>query len=153
LFSIWGTAVEDARVLDLFAGSGAVAIEALSQGAREAVAAEVAPRAVAVLRAAVRQLGLDGALEVLAGELPESLGALVAVGRRFDLVFADPPYAFAEHGALLAAVYPLLAVGGEVAVEHGARGELPVVAAGLVRVRCRRYGETALSFYRRESEE
>ena len=67
----------------------------------------------------------------------------------FDLVFADPPYAFTGYAALLAAAAPLLAADGEVVVEHSSRLELPLEAGPLVRTDVRRYGESSLSFYRR----
>jgi 16S rRNA G966 N2-methylase RsmD len=85
--------------------------------------------------------------------LPAGLARLEQDGvGPFDLVFADPPYAFGGYEELLAGVIPLLArypgAGAEVAVEHSTRRELPVEAAGLVRVDVRRYGESSVSFYR-----
>jgi 16S rRNA (guanine966-N2)-methyltransferase len=67
----------------------------------------------------------------------------------FDLVFADPPYDFADYAQLLERIAPLLAPGGEAAVEHSARTALPERAGPLARTAERRYGETSLSFYRR----
>jgi 16S rRNA G966 N2-methylase RsmD len=66
----------------------------------------------------------------------------------FDLVFADPPYRFDAFEPLLLALPPLLAPGAEVAVEHSARRQLPLTAGPLVRTDLRRYGESALAFYR-----
>lgn len=151
LFSIWGEAIGGARVLELFAGSGAVALEALGRGALAAVAVERDPRALAALTANAERLGERGALSVHRGVLPGELARLVRSGAGlFDLVFADPPYRFTGHAALLEAVEPSLADGGEVAIEHSIRAEPPEQAGGLVRVDRRRYGESALSFYRRD---
>jgi len=150
LFSIWGEAVDGARVLDLFAGSGAVALEAMSRGALEAVAVEGAPRVVAALAAAVRRVGQAGRVEVRRGTLPGALEPLAAERPgAFDLVFADPPYRWPDYRRLVAAAEPLLAPDGELAVEHASRHELPAEAGGLVRTDVRRYGESSLSFYRR----
>lgn len=150
LFSIWGDRLEGARLLDLFAGSGAVALEALGRGALAATAVEREPGAVAVLRANAEKLGESAALTVLAGALPLELARLArGAPGSFDLVYADPPYAFTGHGPLLAAAAPLLAAGGELALEHSSRAETPLEAGGLVRVDRRRYGESGLSFYRR----
>ena len=148
LFSMWGDRVVGARFLDLFAGSGVVALEAASRGALVVVAAEKAARSVHLLEQNVRRLGLAGVVEVRRSELPGDLGRLAEAGP-FDLVFADPPYRHPDYGALLAAVEPALAAGGEVVVEHSTRRELPAVAGALVRVDARRYGESGLAFYRR----
>ena len=69
-------------------------------------------------------------------------------GEPFDLVFADPPYRYTAYPALLTAIAPLLAPGGEVAVEHASRENRASEVGGLVQVDHRRYGGSALSFYR-----
>lgn len=150
LLSIWAERLPGGRFLDLFAGSGAVGLEAASRGALTVVAVESAPRCLGRLRHTVEELGLEGVVEIRRGELPGALGRLAAEGPAvFDLVFADPPYAFRGWGELLAAVEPLLAEGGEIAAEHTARAELPGEVGSLVKTATRRYGESALSFYRR----
>jgi 16S rRNA G966 N2-methylase RsmD len=81
--------------------------------------------------------------------LPAALGQLEAAGEpAFDLVFADPPYAFDEYEKLIESVAALLSAGGELAVEHSARVCLPEAAGPLRLADLRRYGETALAFYR-----
>jgi len=149
LFSIWGARIEGARVLDLYAGSGAVALEALGRGAAAALAVEHDPRALAALAANAERLAETAALTVRRGALPGELARLARTGAGpFDLVFADPPYRFADHAALLEGLAPLLAADGEAVIEHAVRAEPPAAAAGLVRIDRRRYGESALSFYR-----
>lgn len=148
LFSIWRQRLDGARLLDLFAGSGVVALEAASRGALSAVAVEMAPRSVAAIEQNVRRTGMEGAVAVRRGTLPGDLGLVSPLGP-FDLVYADPPYRYPDYPELLAAVEPLLAADGEVAVEHSSRRELPAEIGGLVRVDVRRYGESGLSFYRR----
>lgn len=148
LFSIWRERVDGGRLLDLFAGSGAVSLEAASRGAIVVVAVEKVPRSVATLEQNVRRTGMEGVVEVRPGTLPAELAALAERGP-FDLVYADPPYRYPDYAELLAAVVPLLASDGELAVEHTARRELPAEVGDLVRVEVRRYGESALSFYRR----
>jgi 16S rRNA (guanine966-N2)-methyltransferase len=149
LFSIWREAVEGGRLLDLFAGSGAVALEAASRGALAVLALEKEARTAADLEEAVRRFGEEGVVTVRRAELPDPLEGLAAAGERFDLVFADPPYRYPDYGALLAAAAPLLATGGELALEHSTRRQPPEEVGGLVRVDQRRYGESSLSFYRR----
>ena len=149
LFGIWSERREGARVLDLFAASGAVGLEALGRGALSLLAVDDDPRAVRLLRANAEALGVFGAGAAIRRlTLPGGLARLAAEGLGpFDLVFADPPYRFDAHAELLAGVAPLLAADGEVAVEHSSRADLPPEAGRLVRADVRRYGESALSFY------
>jgi 16S rRNA (guanine966-N2)-methyltransferase len=146
LFSIWRDRLEDARVLDLFAGSGAVGLEALGRGALSALAVDSNPRAIEVIEDNAAHVGLK-ALEIRRLTLPAGLGRLAERGP-FDLVFADPPYGFGAYEELLQGAAPLLAADGEIAVEHSGRRELPIEAGPLTRVDVRRYGESAVSFYR-----
>jgi 16S rRNA (guanine966-N2)-methyltransferase len=148
LFSIWRERLAGARVLDLFAGSGAVGLEALGRGALSALAVDSDSRAVRLIEGNASRLGLK-ALEIRRLTLPTGLARLAATSAGlFDLVFADPPYGFEGYEPLLQATAPLLAQEGEIAVEHSARRELPVEVGTLTRVDVRRYGESAISFYR-----
>jgi 16S rRNA (guanine966-N2)-methyltransferase len=148
LFSIWGGRVEGARVLDLFAGSGAVALEALGRGALAALAVDQSVAAVKTIEANAALLG-EKVLEIRRLTLPEGVARLAEEeAGPFDLVFADPPYPFDAWEMLLAATAPLLARDGEIAAEHASRRALPLTAGRLVRTDTRRYGEGALSFYR-----
>ncbi len=149
LFSIWSDRIEDARVLDLFAGSGVVGLEALGRGALSVLAVDEGLRAVKTLEANAGKLG-EGLLQIRRLTLPAGLTRL-AEGP-FDLAYADPPYNFDAYGELLEAVAPLLAQDAEVAVEHSSRRDLPIEAGTLTRVDVRRYGESAISFYRRGPE-
>jgi 16S rRNA (guanine966-N2)-methyltransferase len=149
LFSIWADRLAGARFLDLFAGSGAVGIEAAGRGAGRVVCIDSDPRAVKAIGENLSRLQVgEGVIEVRRLNLPGGLSRLAGSGA-FDLIFADPPYAFAGHAALLAAAAPLLAEGGEIAVEHSARGELPAAVGPLARTDVRRYGESSVSFYNR----
>jgi 16S rRNA (guanine966-N2)-methyltransferase len=148
LFSIWRDRLEGARVLDLFAGSGAVALEALSRGALSALAVDGDLRAVKTLESNAERLG-ERLLEIRRLSLPAGLTRLLEErAGPFDLVYADPPYNFAPYPELLEAVVPLLAPDGEIAAEHSSRRELPIEVGPLTRVDVRRYGESAVSFYR-----
>ncbi|MES1241281.1 MAG: 16S rRNA (guanine(966)-N(2))-methyltransferase RsmD [Acidobacteriota bacterium] len=143
LFSIWNDRLDRARVLDLFAGSGVVGLEALGRGALAVLFVDESLRAVKTLEANAAQLGERAEVR----RLPLPAG-LVRLTGPFDLAFADPPYAFGEYDALLAGLQPLLAPDAEVVVEHSSRTDLPVEAGRLVRTDARRYGESSLSFYR-----
>ena len=148
LFSIWNDRLDGARVLDLFAGSGIVSLEAIGRGALTALAVDEDLRAVKILEANAGRLG-EKLLDIRRLNLPAGLGRLIAEGAGpFDLVYVDPPYNFNLYEDVLAAVVPLLAVDAEVAVEHSSRRSLPIEVGELVRVDSRRYGESAVSFYR-----
>jgi len=131
-------AVADARVLDLYAGSGALALEALSRGAASAVLVESDAAAARVCRTNVRALGLSACAEVAQTTVERYLaGAALA-----DLVFADPPYALADLDGVLCALVGVLAPGGTVVVERATRAAPLRWPDGLVPDDDRRYGET-----------
>lgn len=147
LFSMWGDAVTGARVLDLYCGGGAVALEALSRGAREAVAVDASPAALRAVAANRDSLDAD-ALLFLRLLLPDQLELLTREKERFDLVFADPPYELRDYERLLLAAAPLVRADGELAVEHAVSSTPPDNAGPLRQIDRRIYGGTALSRYR-----
>lgn len=138
-------------VLDLYAGSGALGIEAASRGAERVVFVERAVRVLGVLRENLATLGLSAVGRVVAGDVVAVLRRLAREGLRFDLVLMDPPYAGGEAARALAALAAadLLAEEGLVVVEHGRHHPLPAVP-GLVTLDERRYGETAITRLVRE---
>lgn len=155
LFSIWRDRLDQSRFLDLFAGSGAVGLEAAGRGALHVLAVDEDLRTVKTLEANAGKMGdaVRGIFEIRRLSLPAGLSRLVQDGAGpFDLVFADPFYNFGAYEELLVGVSPLLVAEAEVGIEHSSRRELPIEAGGLVRVDVRRYGESAVSFYRRGPE-
>lgn len=151
LFNVLG-ALDDADVLDICAGTGAIGLEALSRGATAAVAIEQDRHALRAIAANAASLGAGATHRVVALDLRRALPTLAAEGRRFHLIFCDPPWARApELGRLvLEAARQLLAEGGTVVLEHAARDVSPEPPAGLALGQTRRYGDTALSFYELE---
>lgn len=154
LFSILGD-VEGLDVLDLFAGSGALGLEALSRGARSATFVEEARPALAALRANRAALGVEDETTVVAADARVALKRLAREGRAFGLVLADPPYAAPGVGGVLGDLVALhlLTPGAWVVLEHAARatapapapaGEAPPLTARFTRA----YGDTALTFFR-----
>lgn len=139
-----------ARVLDLYAGSGAVGLEALSRGAEHALLVEQDPRAVKAIRANIAALGATGA-KVTAVRV----STLLAAGNQstpFDLVFADPPYS-ADDFELKSMLEALvrggwLADGALVVLERSSRSPEPTWVEGVTGERGRRYGETTLWYGR-----
>ena len=143
MFAIVGERVLEARVVDLFAGSGAIGIEALSRGAAHATFVEHARPALASLRTNLERTRLAGLATVAAIDVERFLAA--PAGGPWDLVFIDPPYEVRAIVAPLHAVEPHLAPDAMVVVKHFWRTALPDVT-GLLPVRQRRFGETMLSF-------
>jgi 16S rRNA (guanine966-N2)-methyltransferase len=139
----WMSAVDPyldgARVLDLFAGSGALGLEALSRGAVHAVFVEQAPSALQSLRANLSALGAGVRAEVVRGDAVKYVAGLEAGA--FDLAFADPPYAQGFARAL-AEAFAAVPFAGLLCIEHGRSDYLP----DLPGARTRRYGDTALTF-------
>jgi 16S rRNA (guanine966-N2)-methyltransferase len=138
--------LEGARVLDLYAGSGALGIEALSRGAVSAVFVERASAVAAVLRGNLHVLELECRSELIRGDAPGRVRRLAEAGRRFDLVFVDPPYARRdelERALRAIATSGILAPGARVVVETARGIELPAVS-GLELLDERRYGDTVI---------
>jgi 16S rRNA (guanine966-N2)-methyltransferase len=143
LFGILGERVVGARVLDLYAGSGAIGIEALSRGAAHATFVERGREALAAIRHNLSQTGLGEHASVA----PSSVEAFLEAGAHgpYDLVVADPPYAERAILAPLERLVPHLAPGATVVVKHFWRTPIPE-PPGLHRWRERRFGETGLTF-------
>lgn len=137
--------LNNARVLDLYAGSGALGLEALSRGAAEAVFIEADRRAAAVLRANIAEVGLGG--RALVGAV-ETVVAKQRPAAPFDVVFADPPYAedWTRIAALLTGLADgeWLAEGGLIVLERAGRDGHTAWPAGFAPLRVMRYGDTAV---------
>jgi 16S rRNA (guanine966-N2)-methyltransferase len=151
-------ALRDARVLDLYAGSGALGLEAISRGAASLVLVDKAAGAATVLRQNVDLLkrAAPGAFEVTVQQrsVPTFLAAAPASGSAgVDLAFLDPPYALTDAAVLqdLGALTPLLSHGATVVLERSSRSPaLQPLPDGLVQTRIRTYGDTAVHLLTRE---
>ena len=153
LFGILESAgvVRGARVLDLYAGTGALALEALSRGAARAVLVESSREALAAVRGNVASLDLAEVARVLAVDVREAVRRLAGEAP-FDRVLADPPWALVDTGEaprVLAdlARSTLLAEGALVVLEHASRTPSPRIE-GLTEQQSRRYGDASLTFYK-----
>lgn len=149
LFNILGRRVLDARVLDLFGGTGAMALEALSRGAAHAVIVDSARQAVAVIERNARAVLGDafaGRAQIVRADYRAALGQMA--GMRFDLVFLDPPYRMAEaYGDALSRLLAMGALGeGCRIVMERAREQAIALPEGFARVDARDYGKTSVEF-------
>lgn len=143
-----------ARVLDLFAGSGALGIEALSRGAVQACFVDSSPQAVATVRQNLELCGFTGKATVIMRDVWSVLQEVAGSGG-FDIVFADPPYGHDHAPRLLAqsAAVGLLAAGGILCIETAGDDRVPATAGNLRMIDQRRYGSTTIHVYQSCDEE
>ena len=152
LFNILGPSIRDARVLDGYAGTGAVGIEALSRGAAHVTFVDNDSRAVHLIESNLQ-------LCRIAARTAENPYAIIRAGfvgadtrlggSPFDVIFLDPPYGATELAGALAAAEPLVGVGTLLVIEHSTRDRTPERSGDLARTRVVTSGDSALAFYRR----
>lgn len=147
LFSSLGTRVPGSRVLDLYAGSGSLGLEALSRGADSAVFIEQGRPALEALKANVLSVGLGGSVMTM-----DVQRFLEGSNDEFDLVFVDPPYALelASVEEILELVVDRIPVGGTVVLHRPDGEDAAKAPMGLIKVDERRYGRTRLWRYERK---
>jgi len=158
IFDILGSRVEGSRVLDLFSGSGALGLEALSRGGAEAVLVESSLPARRVIRENIERLGLSDRAELLARDYAAALKKLGREGRSFDLVLADPPYAALKDSLspgrpglekilFLLESCDTVTRGGIFILEHFLKARELIPPRGWRKLTRRNYGRTALTFF------
>jgi 16S rRNA (guanine(966)-N(2))-methyltransferase RsmD len=145
VMNLLGQFFDGGDVLDLYAGTGALALEALSRGCTRAVCVEADRAAAAAIRRNAEACGLGDRVEVRLGRVEDVVPRLPAGA--FALAFVDPPYAEGPEGAL-ALLADRLAPGGRVVAEHDARRPPPDAVGPLALVDRRAYGDTGISIYR-----
>jgi 16S rRNA (guanine966-N2)-methyltransferase len=151
LFNILGATADGSTFVDLYAGTGAVGIEALSRGAHHAIFVEQHAPAVALIRRNLESLGIGAEAEILGMNVVRAIERLEARHVHAQFIFFDPPYAAdSEYESTLEALgeSPLVAPEGRVIVEHLRKRELPERAGDLELTRVVEQGDAALSFYR-----
>ena len=144
LFNILAPRIEGAHVLDGYAGTGAVGIEALSRGAAHVTFVEQDRRAAALIESNLRALGVTDRYAIIRAGFA---GAARRFSERFHVIFLDPPYGAAELGEAVTAAAPLVTGDTLLIVEHATRDKAPDTAMALVRTRELMQGDSALAFY------
>ncbi len=147
LFNILAPRIRGALLLDGFAGTGAVGIEALSRGASHVTFVEADRRAVALIEQNLSLCGVKDRFELHCGDIAAVVGALLA-DRIFDVIVLDPPYDAADTGQVLEAAAARLAPGGVLVLERATRRE-PDIPPALDRMRDVRSGDSTLTFLTR----
>ncbi|MGH7834780.1 MAG: 16S rRNA (guanine(966)-N(2))-methyltransferase RsmD [Candidatus Binatia bacterium] len=149
LFDILPHDLTGRRVLDLFAGTGALSLEALSRGAPEALLVDFSRAAARAIQENAESLGFSDRSTVWAAPALQAIRRLSRKGESFDLIFLDPPYEKDKVGETLRAVgnAGILRAGGVVVVEHSVREPVARQFGALILTDQRRYGTTVLSFF------
>jgi 16S rRNA (guanine(966)-N(2))-methyltransferase RsmD len=149
LLNILSPRLAGARFADLFAGTGANGIEALSRGAVSCVFVDNCPQSLDLVRRNLGRAKLAENASVLRAELPKGLELLARGGNALDIVFADPPFEFCHYENLLDEIAScgLVVPGGVVILEHAFAEQVPDSAGVMRRVRHEKYGRTGLSFF------
>lgn len=151
LFNVLSPRIQGTRFLDLYAGSGAVGIEAISRGAVHVSFVEQSPPSLKTLRANLDSLSITSGYRIESAKVAAFLRAAVKSQLLFDLIFLDPPYDLAgEYESTLSTIGTLLAPDGLVIAEHRRKDALPTAIATLKRTRLLEQGDAALSFYQQE---
>ena len=147
LFNILQMNIRGSRVLDLFAGSGALSIEALSRGAESATLVDSDRNANRIQKKNLESLGFAGQAEVMLRDWKQAAAELIRDGRQYDLVFLDPPYRMTDLREVFATLEKLIADDGLVVLEHEAKAEV-TAGESFEETDRRQWGYCGVTFYR-----
>ena len=152
IFDILKHVLAGASFLDLYAGTGAVGIEAASRGAGRVIFVESVRSRAETIGKMTQQLGISASSEIHSGQALVFLKHAAAAGSRYDIIFADPPYASDEiaHIVPLIAECGILDAQGILLIEHARKKQIPERSGSLVIKKRYHYGDTMLSLYRRD---
>jgi 16S rRNA (guanine966-N2)-methyltransferase len=145
LFNVIARRVSEANVLDGFAGTGAIGLEALSRGAAHVTFVEPDPRAVTLIRENLRRCGVGDRSLVIGARFVDVSSQLAKAP--FDVILLDPPYNEADFPGVMQAAAAIVAGNGLVVLEHARRCAVPVASGALASVRTLVSGDSALTFY------
>jgi 16S rRNA (guanine(966)-N(2))-methyltransferase RsmD len=148
IFNILRVEMEGKVVLDLFAGTGNLGIEALSRGAKKAIFVEKGRQAIRLIQRNLTQLGLEERSEILPKDANRAIGILKQRGESFDLILMDPPYekGLIQKTLMKLSLHPIYHKDSILVIEHNRREPLPDTMAGWNLIRQRWIGDTLISF-------
>lgn len=152
VFNILGGGVKGCRVLDLYAGSGGLGIEAISRGAEFAVFSDHNLKCIKAINENLQRLGLNERTKVLKFDAGRALRYLASRSEAFDLIFLDPPYGDARKSLQMVSESATLSPSSIVVVEHHKGEAMPEHAGGLTLKKAARYGDTTISIYENEQQ-
>lgn len=152
VFNIIGSLIVDAKFIDLYAGTGAVGIEALSRGASAVFFVEADRKRTEQIEKMLKDCGYSSKADIIKGEASAFITKAVKEGLKFDIIFLDPPY----HSGELERILPQLSGGemlndeGIVIAEHLSKKKLPDETGNFVQKKAYKYGDTMLTLYRKK---
>jgi 16S rRNA (guanine966-N2)-methyltransferase len=149
LFNVLAARIDGARVLDGYAGTGAIGIEALSRGAAHVTFVECDPRAVRLITENLRRCGVADRYAIIRAEFDSTRSRRDGVEAAYDIIVLDPPYGITELMNALVAAEPLMSTSTLLVVEHAKRDAAPSQSGRLVLARSLTSGDSALAFYTR----
>ena len=154
LFNILMPYIADARVLDLFSGSGSLGIESLSRGAKEAVFIDSSKYCRNIIIENLKKTRLEEHSTVMALDVIKAIKLLSKRNAKFDIIFLDPPYNmnFIANTIQNIDEFDIIAEEGIIACEHHVNEHAPEKSGRLIKIRTKEYGETLYSFYIRDSQ-
>ena len=149
LFNILSSQIEGATLLDLYAGTGGIGIDALSRGAQNVVFVENNKRHLQYLKKNIASISFEGKAEIFATAATDFLRKAKKQMRSFDIIFVDPPYQSSEIEKILPMIQEgdMIVDQGLVVIEHFHKKTLPERVENLFSLKKYKYGETVLSFY------
>ena len=147
IFSSIQFEIEGAHILDLFAGSGQMGIEALSRGAADAVFVDSDKGAVGIIKENIKKVRFEDRSQIVQSDAFSFLNMNI---RKFDIVFLDPPYAAGILTKALGGVEDFTESGGTVICEHPSGAEMPDESGALKKYRSYKYGKTSITVYRKD---
>ena len=152
VFNIIGNLISDAQFVDLYAGTGAVGIEALSRGASAVFFVEADRKRTEQIEKMLKDCGYSSKADIIRGEASAFIAKAVREGSKFDIIFLDPPY----HSGELERILPQLSGGemlndkGIIIAEHLSKKKLPDETGNFVQKKAYKYGDTMLTLYRKK---
>lgn len=154
IFNILAGGIEGRVVLDLFAGTGSLGIEALSRGAQKTIFVERARKALRTIQKNLLQSGLSDRAEIMPKEVNRAIGTLEERGESFDLILMDPPYEkeWVKRTLLKLDSHPIYHEGSILVIEHHHREPLPQRTGRWVLIKQRRIGDTVVSILRADGD-
>jgi 16S rRNA (guanine(966)-N(2))-methyltransferase RsmD len=156
LFNVWGPDIYKAKVLDLFAGSGSVGIEAMSRGAAQTVFVDNDKNAIKTIGENLKNCGFEGGYELYHNDVFRALDILLRNGRRFDYIYVDPPFtndSIFDQVMINLGKAELLDQEGILVIRTRKQRKLENTFGKLIKYREKNYGESTLHYYRRIEED
>lgn len=149
-FNIIGTKIVGTHVLDLFAGTGNLGLEAWSRGAEKIVFIDESQTSLQLVRSNIAKAKAEKDTKVIKGNAVKIIADLAANGEKFDFIFCDPPYNKGLPAKIIeqAAKHDIVSLGGYLIIEHSQHESLPELPVKFEIIRCEKYGETLISFLR-----